>query len=71
FNAWAEEIRALPQNANYGEWMFAHPDGREAIGYRTGAELVRRAMANSGLGIVELSAYSPDEIWRMAGFEGL
>ena len=71
FNAWAEEIRALPQNANYGEWMFAHSDGREAIGYRTGAELVRRAMANSGLGIVELSAYSPDEIWRMAGFEGL
>lgn len=69
FTAWAEEIRALPRNANYGEWMFAHPDGREAIGYRTGAELVRQAMANSGLGIVELSACSPDEIWRMAGFE--
>jgi hypothetical protein len=71
FRAWAEEIRALPRNANYGEWMFAHPDGREAIGYRTGAELVRQAMANSGLGIVEISAHSPDEIWRMAGFEGL
>lgn len=71
FNAWAEEIRALPRNANYGEWMFAHPDGREAIGYRTGAELVRQAMANSGLSIVEISAHSPDEIWRMAGFDGL
>ncbi|WP_440957294.1 DUF2268 domain-containing putative Zn-dependent protease [Oceanicaulis sp. LC35] len=69
FNAWAEEIRALPYHADYGQWMFAHPDGREAIGYRTGAELVRQAMAHSGLGIVEISARSPDEIWRMAGFE--
>ncbi len=71
FKTWSEEIRALPRNADYGAWMFAHPDGREAVGYRTGAELVRQAMTRSGLGIVELSAYTPDEIWRMAGFDGL
>ncbi|MCP2679904.1 DUF2268 domain-containing protein [Maricaulaceae bacterium NA33B04] len=68
FTAWAQEILALPGNANYGEWMFAHPDGRKAIGYRTGAELVRRAMANSGLDIIEMSELSPEEIWTLAGF---
>ena len=41
------------------------------LGWRGRAELVRQAMTRSGLGIVELSAYTPDEIWRMAGFEGL
>lgn len=67
--AWALEIRDLPLDANYWEWMFDHPDGREAVGYRTGAWLVRQAMANSGLGILELAERSPDEIWRLAGFD--
>lgn len=67
---WASEIRALPRDANYGEWMFAHPDGREAIGYRTGAYLVRRAMVRSGLSIVELTRRTPDEIWEMSGLDG-
>ena len=69
YSAWATEVRALPWNADYGQWMFAHPDGREAIGYRTGAELVRRAMARSGLDIIAISAASPEDIWEMAGFE--
>ena len=69
FNAWAEEILALPVHANYVEWMFVHPDGREAIGYRTGAELVRRAMANSGLTVVQMTTRSPEEIWTLAGFD--
>ena len=68
FTAWAEEILALPVNASYGDWMFSHPDGREAVGYRTGAELVRRAMAESGLSIIELTERSPQEIWELAGF---
>lgn len=67
--AWALEIRDLPLDANYWEWMFDHPDGREAIGYRTGTWLVRRAMENTGLGILEMAEHSPAEIWRMAGFE--
>lgn len=67
--AWALEIRDLPLNANYWEWMFDHPDGREAIGYRTGTWLVRQAMANTGLTLLEMAEHSPDEIWRMAGFE--
>ncbi|MCF8878723.1 DUF2268 domain-containing protein [Hyphobacterium sp. SN044] len=67
--AWALEIRDLPLNANYWEWMFDHPDGREAIGYRTGTWLVRQAMANTGLTLLEMAERSPDEIWQMAGFE--
>lgn len=66
--AWAAEILALPRYANYQTWMFDHPDGRKAVGYRTGNFIVRRAMANSGLDIVELTEKSPDEIWELAGF---
>lgn len=66
---WALEILTLPQRANYGEWMFAHPDGRLAVGYRTGSWVVRRAMERSGLSIVELSERTPSTVWRLAGFE--
>ncbi len=66
--AWAIEILALPRRVNYGEWMFAHPDGRESVGYRIGHFVVRRAMATTGQDIIELSSASPDEIWAYAGF---
>jgi len=67
--AWAQEIRELPIDANYGEWMFQHPDGRMAVGYRTGRFLVQRALARSGLDIVALSELTPDEIWELAAVE--
>ncbi len=67
--AWVEEVLALPIDANYGEWMFLHPDGREAIGYRTGRWVVRRAMERSGLGIVELTDFTPAAIWQLAGYD--
>jgi hypothetical protein len=62
---WLKEILALPIDANYGHWMSQHPDGRFAIGYRTGMYLVNRAMADSGKNILELSRFSPDEILEM------
>ncbi|WAT17360.1 DUF2268 domain-containing putative Zn-dependent protease [Aurantiacibacter sp. MUD11] len=67
--AWAEEVLALPIDANYGEWMFLHPDGRVAIGYRTGRWVVRRAMERSGLDITELTRLTPATIWQLAGFD--
>lgn len=67
--SWASEILALPQRADYGQWMFLHPDGREAIGYRTGRWVVRRAMERSGLSIEELTVLTPAAIWALAGFE--
>jgi hypothetical protein len=68
FDAWTMEIMALPKNADYGEWMFALPDGREAVGYRTGGYLVKRAMERSGKDILELSKLSVSEIYELAGY---
>ena len=65
---WAEEIIALPKNSNYSTWMFQHPDGRIGIGYKTGNFIVRKAMANSGITILELSKLSPKKIWKLAGY---
>ncbi len=64
---WTKEILALPKDANYQHWMFEHPDGRQSIGYRTGNYIIRKAMANSGKSVIELSKNTPDEIWEMAG----
>ncbi|MBI1237227.1 MAG: hypothetical protein GC188_11140 [Alphaproteobacteria bacterium] len=66
---WAQEVLALPQRADYGQWMFVHPDGREAIGYRTGRWVVRQAMENSGLTIEEMTGLTPAAIWALAGFD--
>lgn len=65
--AWALEIRDLPLRSDYYQWMFEHPDGRTAVGYRSGSYLVRRAMEESGLSIVELTDRTPDEIWILSG----
>jgi uncharacterized protein YjaZ len=68
FDAWTQEILALPKDANYGEWMFQLPDGRTAVGYQTGAWLVKKAMTNSGKNILELSELSVSEIYQLAGY---
>ncbi len=66
-HAWAREIRDLPVNADYMQWMFAHPDGREGIGYRTGRFIVQQAMERSGQDAVALTEATPEEIWALAG----
>lgn len=66
-NKWVFEIMALPTNANYGKWMFKHPDGRTAIGYRAGRYIIHQAIANSGKTILQLSKLSPGEILKLAG----
>lgn len=68
FSAWTKEIKSLPKHANYGEWMNVYSDGRESVGYRTGAYLVKAAMKNSGKDIVTLSYYSTEDIYQLAGY---
>jgi len=63
--AWLDEVMALPLDANYNQWMNQHPDGRLAIGYRTGNFIVTRAMEISDMSILELSKLSPDVILSM------
>ena len=65
---WAGEIHTLPLNADYYQWMFDHPDGRQAVGYRTGAYIIREAMDVSDQTIVELSEMSPEEVWTLIGY---
>lgn len=67
FGSWVEEIKALPKNANYGQWMFMHPDGRIAVGYRTGEFIVKQAMMKSGKTIHQLSKLTVAEIYKLAG----
>jgi hypothetical protein len=66
---WVKEIIALPLDASYSDWVMGeHPDGRTYIGYRTGNFLVRKAMTISGKSILELSALTPNEIIKLAGY---
>ncbi len=65
---WVNEILALSKDANYYEWMFEHPDGRNSVGYRTGNYLIKKVMETSGKTILELSELSPEEIIRLAGY---
>ncbi|MEP1742467.1 MAG: DUF2268 domain-containing putative Zn-dependent protease [Kangiellaceae bacterium] len=65
---WVKEIIALPKDANYGQWMFKHADGREAIGYRAGSYLIKQAMKNSGKNILQLSELPVKTIYKLAGY---
>jgi hypothetical protein len=63
---WLAEIKSLPLDANYGEWMGEHPDGRDNIGYRVGRYIIHQATANSGKDILELSKLTPGEVLKLA-----
>ena len=63
---WLIEIMLLPPDADYGTWMFEHPDGRTSIGYRVGRHIVHQAMRNSGNDVLALGELSPDEILNLA-----
>jgi len=64
---WAVELLALPMEYNYVHWMFAHPDGRRWVGYRTGTFIADRAMAASGMGAGDLATVPTPDILAMAG----
>jgi hypothetical protein len=52
-------IMLLALNANCQHWMFQHPDGRLAVGYRTGNNLIRKAMPNPAKMFLNLVSILP------------
>ncbi|BDX05859.1 DUF2268 domain-containing putative Zn-dependent protease [Planctobacterium marinum] len=69
-NTWVEEILALPKDANYMHWVSGyHPDGRGAIGYKTGRYIIYTALLKGNKNIIELSRMSIHEILEEAGFK--
>jgi hypothetical protein len=66
-SGWEAELLALPGDVPLTDWLFAHPDGRRWIGYRTGTVWVDRATAKSGRTSAELVSAPTAEILRLAG----
>lgn len=52
--AWLPDLQAEGSLAQYMQWMFAHPDGRRWIGYRTGTWLADQAISRSGRSAIDL-----------------
>lgn len=66
-SGWEAELLALPTDAPNRAWLFAHPDGRRWIGYRTGTAWVDRATAKSGRTSADLVATPTAEVLSLAG----
>ena len=62
---WDAELRALPDDADFMQWMVLHDDGRRWIGYRTGTYIADQAIAMTGKTAAELATTSTDEILRL------
>ncbi len=63
---WVTEVLALPDDADFMQWMILHDDGRRWIGYRTGTYIVDRAMSASGRTAAQLAATPTADILRLA-----
>jgi hypothetical protein len=66
---WITELLALPDTADYGQWMFEHRDGRRWIGYRAGTLIADRAIANCGPSSSAARAHPPSRtVLELAGY---
>ena len=45
---WVKELRALPSDAPWKQWMSRHPDGRRWIGFKAGTYIADQASRASG-----------------------
>jgi hypothetical protein len=65
--AWVAELRALPRDANYQQWMFQHPDGRRWIGYRAGTFIADEAIARGKTSAAALVETPWDGVLALSG----
>ncbi|NQY58328.1 MAG: hypothetical protein HRT86_17930 [Ilumatobacteraceae bacterium] len=63
---WYEEVRALPDDADFMQWMIVHDDGRRWIGYRAGTYIVDRAINTSGMSAAQLATTPTTDILQLA-----
>jgi Predicted Zn-dependent protease (DUF2268) len=63
---WVSELRELPPDADYRQWMVEHPDGRRWIGYRAGTFIADQASAASGRTAAQLVTMPTDEVLALA-----
>ncbi len=63
---WVTEMRELPPDADYRQWMVEHPDGRRWIGYRAGTFIADQAIAASGRTASQLVTIPTDELLALA-----
>ena len=65
---WVKELRALPSDAPWKQWMSRHPDGRRWLGYKAGTYIADQASRASGKTAAQLVNVPTDEVLRLAGY---
>ena len=65
---WVKELRALPSDAPWKQWMSRHPDGRRWIGFKAGTYIADQASRASGKTAAQLVNVPTAEVLRLAGF---
>lgn len=66
---WTVELRGLPDDADFMQWMVLHDDGRRWIGYRVGTYLADRAKAITGKSAAQLATTPTSEILRLTAVD--
>lgn len=64
--SWLKELQALPVDRKNYEYLFAHPDGRKWVVYKTGTWLIEQLLAN-GWQFDELLLLPYQEVLRKFG----
>ena len=64
---WVKELRALPSDAPWKQWMSRHPDGRRWMGYKAGTHIADQAARASGKTAAQLVNVPTAEVLRLAG----
>lgn len=65
---WVKELRALPDDAPWKQWMSRHPDGRRWIGFKAGTYIADQASRASGKTAAQLVNVPTADVLRLAGY---
>ena len=63
---WLKEIVSKKNQIDYGQYMYAHTDGRKWVGYKVGTYIIDQAMKNSGKTVIELTKLECKDILKLS-----